>query len=163
MKWPQESYIKVHTDLKALADVLAWFDQFQAPVMPHMAWLECQLALAEGFTNAVRHAHSDKSEETPIEIKAWLTQEKIELRIWDHGPGFEFEEYVEKASAMVDKHSEGGRGLGLIKQIADVLEYVRESDHRNCLHIIKNYLNDSGTDSATPQAIGDRQASDSPG
>ena len=142
MKCPQESYIKVSTDLKALADVLAWFDQFQAPVMPHMAWLECQLALAEGFTNAVRHAHSDKSEETPIEIKAQLTDEQIELRIWDHGPGFEFEKYVEKASKMVDKHAEGGRGLGLIKQIADVLEYVTEADHRNCLHIIKRYFKD---------------------
>ena len=146
MKCPQESYIKVSTDLKALADVLAWFDQFQAPVMPHMAWLECQLALAEGFTNAVRHAHSDKSEETPIEIKAQLTDEQIELRIWDYGPGFEFDQYVEKASKMVDKHAEGGRGLGLIKQIADVLEYVPEADHRNCLHIIKRYFKDNSPD-----------------
>ena len=146
MKCPQESYIKVPTDLKALADVLAWFDQFQAPVMPHMAWLECQLALAEGFTNAVRHAHSDKSEETLIEIKAHVTENQIDLRIWDHGPGFEFERYLAKASEMVDKHAEGGRGLGLIKQIADVLEYVTESDHRNCLHIIKRYFHDSSSD-----------------
>lgn len=136
------------TDLKALADVLAWFDQFQAPVMPHMAWLECQLALAEGFTNAVRHAHSDKSEETPIEIKAHVTEEQIDLKIWDQGPGFEFDQYVAKASEMVDKHAEGGRGLGLIKQIADVLEYVTDTDHRNCLHIIKRYLKDQAADEA---------------
>ncbi|MEM9215116.1 MAG: ATP-binding protein [Cyanobacteria bacterium P01_F01_bin.150] len=137
------------TDLKALADVLAWFDQFQEPVMPHMTWLECQLALAEGFTNAVRHAHSDKSEETPIEIKAQVTEDQIDLRIWDYGPGFEFDEYLDRASQMVDKHAEGGRGLGLIKQIADVIEYVPEADHRNCLHIVKRYLNDSPSEPST--------------
>lgn len=133
----------MQTDLKALADVLAWFDQFQAPVMPHKAWLECQLALAEGFTNAVRHAHSDKSEETLIEIKVHVTENQIDLRIWDHGPGFEFERYLAKASEMVDNHAEGGRGLGLMEKIADVLEYVTEADHRNCLHIIKRYFRDS--------------------
>lgn len=149
MECPQESYIRVTTDLKALADVLAWFDQFQEPVMPHMTWLECQLALAEGFTNAVRHAHSDKSEETPIEIKAQVTEDQIDLRIWDYGPGFEFDEYLDRASQMVDKHAEGGRGLGLIKQIADVIEYVPEADHRNCLHIVKRYLNDSPSEPST--------------
>ena len=136
------------TNLNALADVLAWFDQFQAPVMPHMVWLECQLALAEGFTNAVRHAHSDKSEKTPIQIKANVSENQIDLRIWDCGPGFEFEQYLDKASDMVDKHAEGGRGLGLMKQIADVLEYVKEADHRNCLHIIKRYLHDASSDAS---------------
>ena len=142
MKWLREANIQVSTDLNALADVLTWFDQFQAPVMPHMTWLECQLALAEGFTNAVRHAHAGKAVETPIDIDARLSAESMELRIWDYGPGFDFETYVHKASATVDKHAEGGRGLGLIKQIADQLKYVKDTDQRNCLCITKYYSRD---------------------
>ncbi|NEO34622.1 MAG: ATP-binding protein [Symploca sp. SIO3C6] len=148
----QEGCVQVPTDLKALTKVITWFDRFDTPLMPHMPWLECQLALAEGFTNAVRHAHSDKAVETPIDIHGLLTDKWIELRIWDHGPGFAFEEYFKQASASIDQHAEGGRGLGLIKKIADTVEYIQEPDQRNCLRILKYYSHDQADETLSEQS-----------
>jgi serine/threonine-protein kinase RsbW len=139
---PKKSHIQVPTDLNALEDVLAWFDKLEAPI-PKMIWFQCQLALAEGFTNAVRHAHQGKPTHTPIDIEACLTNSYIEFQIWDEGPGFAFDEYVQRAANLMDNHSEGGRGLGLIKRIADDLEYVQESGQRNCLRIFKQYSMDA--------------------
>ncbi|MGB3612821.1 MAG: anti-sigma regulatory factor [Elainellaceae cyanobacterium] len=127
------------TDLNALPRVLSWFDQFQEPVLPHAAWLPCQLALAEGFTNAVRHAHEGKSADTPIEIEICIYDDVFEIRIWDYGPGFDFDQSIEQASLKLNQEAAGGRGLGLMKRIADTLHYTRTPDQRNCLLIVKHY------------------------
>ncbi|MGK7890764.1 MAG: ATP-binding protein [Leptolyngbyaceae cyanobacterium] len=141
LEWLKDSHIQVFTDLTALEDVLAWFDQLEVPA-PKMVWYQCQLALAEGFTNAVRHAHEGKPANTPIDIEACVTEASIEFRIWDEGPGFDFDEYVQR-SAEVDPGSEGGRGLGLIQHIADSFEYDQNPGQRNCLRIFKQYNSDS--------------------
>ncbi|NEQ98154.1 MAG: ATP-binding protein [Cyanothece sp. SIO2G6] len=142
LEWLKRACIQVPTDLNALEDVLAWFDELEAPI-PKMTWFQCQLALVEGFTNAVRHAHQGKPSDTPIDIEARLTEASIEFRIWDEGPGFAFEEYVQRSSNLADNDSEGGRGLGLINRIADDLEYAQEPGQRNCLRIVKQYSADA--------------------
>lgn len=129
----------VRTDLGLLAQVLSWFDQFKHPTLPHTVWLQCQLALAEGFTNAVRHAHQDKSSEIPIEIEVSTRSQAIEIRIWDEGSGFDLERSLKTVPAFVDLLAEGGRGLKIIEKTADVFSYTRTLDHRNCLLIIRNY------------------------
>ncbi len=140
MKLSQKSSIQVSTDLNALPRVLSWFDQFQDPVLPHSVWLPCQLALAEGFTNAVRHAHEGKPPETPVEIEIRIYDDIFEIRIWDHGPGFNFDDYIEQASLKLNQEAAGGRGLGLMKRIADTIEYTRVPDQRNCLLISKRHV-----------------------
>lgn len=139
MKLSQKSSIQVDTDLNALPRVLSWFDQFQDPVLPHAVWLPSQLALAEGFTNAVRHAHKDKPIETPVEIEIRIYDDSFEIRIWDHGPGFDFEQHIAQAAVKLNQEAAGGRGLGLMKRIADTLGYERTDDDRNCLLIVKQY------------------------
>lgn len=139
LKLSQKSSIQVSTDLNALPRVLSWFDQFQDPVLPHSVWLPCQLALAEGFTNAVRHAHRGKPIDTPIEIEIRIYDGVFEIRIWDHGPGFDFKSYIEQASLKLNQEAAGGRGLGLMKRIADTIQYTRGPDERNCLLIEKRY------------------------
>ncbi|MGK7890763.1 MAG: ATP-binding protein, partial [Leptolyngbyaceae cyanobacterium] len=84
LEWLKRSRIQVPTDLIALEDVLAWFDQLEVPA-PKMVWYECQLALAEGFTNAVRHAHEGKPANTPIDIEACVAKTSIELQIRSNG------------------------------------------------------------------------------
>ena len=69
----QQSIYETTTDPKALKDVLAWFDGFHALPIPQGDWLQCQLALIEGFTNAVRHAHKDLPHATPIAIAVTVT------------------------------------------------------------------------------------------
>jgi serine/threonine-protein kinase RsbW len=139
LKLLQQAQIRVNTDLAALAQVLAWFEQFNHAMVPHSIWLQCQLALAEGFTNAVRHAHRYKPTETPIEIEVMLLDNALELRIWDYGSIYNLNQQIENMSPEMDKDAEGGRGLKLMKRMADVLTYTRIDNQRNCLLIVKHY------------------------
>ncbi|MBW4517068.1 MAG: anti-sigma regulatory factor [Timaviella obliquedivisa GSE-PSE-MK23-08B] len=136
---PKRVKILVRTDLSLLAQVLDWFDQFKHPTLPHTVWLQCQLALAEGFTNAVRHAHQGKPLEVPIEIEVSTRSQAIEIRIWDQGSGFDLERSLNAVPAFMDLLAEGGRGLKIIEKTSDVFSYTRTADHRNCLLIIRNY------------------------
>ena len=130
--------IQTNTDLHRLEEVLDWFNQFDRPEIPRAVWMQCQLALAEGFTNAVRHAHAEQPLETPIEIEARLNAGAIELRIWDYGAGFDLEDCLHGAD-QPHQEAAGGRGLKIIQQTADVVHYGAADAQRNCLLIVKNY------------------------
>ncbi len=127
------------TDLKALDRVLSWFEQLYEPSIPKKVWLQCQLALAEGFTNAVRHAHKDLSPNVPIDIEVTLSANCLELRVWDQGPSFDLEQRLQNVDQTVDVTAGGGRGIAILQKIADKLSYTRTDDNRNCLLIMKCY------------------------
>jgi serine/threonine-protein kinase RsbW len=131
--------MQTSTDLQLLGQVLDWFDQFDQPQIPRTVWLQCQLALAEGFTNAVRHAHAGKPPETPIEIEVLLQPNSVELRIWDYGSGFDLEHRLDSLPEPKNQDSGGGRGLKIIRQTADIVHYGAADSQRNCLQIVKNY------------------------
>ncbi|MBE9119143.1 anti-sigma regulatory factor [Lusitaniella coriacea LEGE 07157] len=131
--------LTVLSDLKEFNQVLEWFNQTYCDSIPQKDWLQCQLALAEGFTNAVRHAHKNLTAETPIEFEVTLKETSLEIRIWDRGPSFNLQEYFENLSQEPDYHSGGGRGIVLMYKIADRLTYTRLEDNRNCLLIVKNH------------------------
>ena len=139
MKLSQRASLQVSSDLNALVDVLSWFDQFQDSLLPYNVWLQCQLAIAEGFTNAVRHAHRHQAPGTPIDLEVEVHSNVLEIRIWDRGPGFDIEQYFQTRSPTVDESAEGGRGLSLMRQIADDLHYSQTHDQRNCLYISKRF------------------------
>lgn len=127
------------TDLKALDQVLTWFDQFNQGSIPKKVWIQCQLALAEGFTNAVRHAHKNLTPNVPIDIEVTLFAQALELRVWDQGPPFDLEKRVLEFEQTVDDQAGGGRGIAILQKIADKLSYTRTDDNRNCLLIVKTY------------------------
>lgn len=102
--------------------------------------MQCQLALAEGFTNAVRHAHEGKPESALIDIEVKLFGDHIEIRIWDQGDPFDLMARLHRMPEALDTDAEGGRGLRLMERIADHLSYVRMADQRNCLLIAKKFL-----------------------
>ncbi len=136
----QQISFKVKSDLKALDEVLGNFDDINQPWIPKKDWLQCQLALAEGFTNAVRHAHKDVIDsDVFVEIEIKLTSESLEMRIWDFGPFFDLESFL-KANASQDNRFAGhGQGLPILQKIAAQLSYERTDDERNCLLIVKNF------------------------
>lgn len=134
------AFLQVNTDLDALAQVLEWFDQFSAPPTPPQTWMQCQLALAEGFTNAVRHAHDGQPMELPIDLEGLVFEDRLEIRIWDRGSPFDLDERLNRMPRDLDTEAEGGRGLRLMERIADHLSYTRTQDGRNCLLIIKKFL-----------------------
>ena len=139
LTYHQRSQFETATDPKALKPLLNWFDQFRKAPMPHKVWLQCQLALIEGFTNAIRHAHAGLASETPIRIEIVVSDHDIDIRIWDQGPGFDLDDILEQKLAVTEKDAEGGRGLRIIYLVADKMSYQPVGDNGNCLHIHKTY------------------------
>lgn len=138
LSYQQTSQIQTPTDPTALKSVLAWFDQFQTAPIPHSLWLQCQLALIEGFTNAVRHAHTRRPTTTPVVIEVSISSCTIDMRIWDQGPGFDLDAVLKTKLTTHSPHDEGGRGLKIMYLVADQITYG-PSEQGNCLHLHKTY------------------------
>jgi serine/threonine-protein kinase RsbW len=136
LKVSQKIFFQVKTDLVYLEEVLHRFEAMKQSWINQKDWLECQLALAEGFTNAVRHAHKNRSSETLIDIEIKVTSEEIKIQIWDYGQPFQLKS-VSKPVYSLEELSSGGRGIEILQKIADELEYDHLPDNRNCLMIKK--------------------------
>lgn len=149
LRWGQHNLVKVvqpvlktkrihvNTDLNELSNVLDWFQGLnQASVSPE-DWMQCQIALAEGFTNVVRHAHQSLPPQTIIEIDLNFYPNHVEMRIWDCGPPFSLMEHLDQYHASVTDASSSGRGLMLLQKIANELDYRRVDETRNCLCLVK--------------------------
>lgn len=145
MSLPRKNNLQVKTDLNALAEILSWFAQLYEPQIPRQIWLRCELALAEGFTNAVRHAHKDKSKDVPIDVEVTIADDTIEMRIWDGGAGFDLKQHLENIPKSEDNQTGGGRGLQLIQKTTDDFSYTRTVDNRNCLLMMKSYRGENGS------------------
>jgi len=134
--------MQTETDLEALAMVLQWYDQLNNLPIPKRVWMECQLALAEGFTNAVRHAHKELPSSTMIELEIKVFGDRLKMKIWDCGKPFDFQAQLRKSLAETEEsqaEKEGGKGVLLLQRIADKLSYKRTDDGRNCLAIVKHF------------------------
>ena len=132
----EQDYITVQSELKFLNQVQNWFESF---CLQHLSWTESQLyclnlALAEGFTNAVRHAHQSLPPETTIDINLMLWSDRLEIRIWDRGKPFNPDAIEEPKPGTLQ---EGGYGWFLLRRLADEVVYERVADGRNCLIIVK--------------------------
>ena len=124
-------YLKVDSCLEELASVQAWFqaliDESAIRAFQPSAWIgepfdQINLALAEGFTNAVRHAHEDKPETTPVLIECWVDPQRIEIRIFDQGEPFDPDSLVEPKPGTL---REGGYGWFLLRRLVDQVTYER--------------------------------------
>ena len=136
----KQYHLQVKTELEALKDVLHWFEGLVFPLLPQKTGWQCEVALVEAFTNAVRHAHQDLPKATPIDLEVKLLPNVLEMRIWDQGQSFNLQEKLrkgEKEAGLMDR--EGGRGLQFIKKLTDELQYLNLPNHRNCLVIRKKY------------------------
>jgi serine/threonine-protein kinase RsbW len=131
-------YFQANSDLKALDRVLSNFNQLDGYWIPKIVWLQCQLALAEAFTNVVRHAHKKLSSEALISVEVTLLEKSIEIRVWDYGEPFNLEAFIQNYGDR-QRRIDGGRGIMILHRIADYLNYVRTDDGRNCLLIVKTF------------------------
>ena len=132
--------LQVNTELEALREVLQWFEEKIKLLLPESYYWQCQLALTEGFTNAVRYAHKDLPPTTPIDLEVNVFPDYLEMRIWDWGQPFDLQAQLnslrESSSNPLEKES--NRGLLLIRKFTDYLQYIRLADGRNCLIMYKN-------------------------
>lgn len=134
--------MEVPSDLQALDRLLLQFNQIYRDFVPYGDWLQCRLALAEGFTNAVRHAHKNLPQDVPIAIEVTLKQDAMEIRIWDYGEAFDLQGFIAETSEKHHDWLSSGRGIPLLNKIADRLDYYRTEEQQNCLLIVKNFIND---------------------
>ena len=86
-----------------------------------------ELMLIEAGNNAARYALEPRRS-LPILFQLWVAQKTVEIRITDHTGGFDLGETVALPSPL----AEHGRGLFLIKSLADEVQYLRGL-HENCL------------------------------
>ncbi len=135
----QSFSLQVTTNLSDLVSVLNWFEQIPHTSVPNADWLRCKTSLAEIFTNSVRHAHRSMPSQTPINLEVNLSENRIEIKVFDFGAGFDLSEKLSKLDE-VDVNALGGRGLDLISQMMDIFTYDKTSDGRNCMKIIKYYV-----------------------
>lgn len=91
--------LQVNTDINALTRVLDWLEQLQDVSIPNEVWFQFQLALAEGFTNAVRHAHKNLPLETPIQLQITVFSGHWQFKLWDCGPRFDFDAKLQEIIA----------------------------------------------------------------
>jgi len=131
--------IEVPGNLQELDLLLLRFNQIYQDFIPCRDWLQCRLALAEGFTNAVRHAHKNIPQEIPIVIEVLLRQNSLEIRIWDYGSAFDLKGFIAESSLKHNGWLTSGRGIPLLNKIADILDYQRTDTQKNCLLIIKEF------------------------
>jgi anti-sigma regulatory factor (Ser/Thr protein kinase) len=114
----------LHGAREAVREVVTWLDG------QHLASNECrewELVLAEAAGNAVVHSES----ESPLNIEATTTTTGVEVRVTDHGTGFE---WPEKAALPEDDEAENGRGLFIIESLTDRVNYLRGRE-ANVLHL----------------------------
>lgn len=157
----KQSHLSVSSHLEDLSAVQQWFQTRIALLAEGSPWIDEQfdqlnLALAEGFTNAVRHAHSDLPSSTPIEIELIVQPEQVEIRIFDQGEPFDPSSLREPKPGSL---CEGGYGWFLLRRLADQVTYecvvidrsrfgrsdrapentvpVETKIQRNCLKIVK--------------------------
>ncbi len=137
----QHFHLRVKTELEALKDVLQWFETVIFPSLPQKTGWQCEVALVEGFTNAVRHAHYDLPTTTPIDLEVKLFNNFLEMRIWDRGKPFDLKAKLKASPDLSSSplEKEGGRGLQFMKRLTDEMQYLNLPNRRNCLLMRKKY------------------------
>ncbi|MGV2829902.1 ATP-binding protein [Myxosarcina sp. GI1(2024)] len=137
----QQFNIQVKTKLEELQEVLQWFEGLVFPSIPKKMGWQCEVALVEAFTNAVRHAHHNLPETTPIELEVEFFPNFLEMRIWDRGKPFDLNAELKASELEVNSlEKEGGRGLQFINKLTDEMQYLNLPNRRNCLVMRKKYL-----------------------
>jgi serine/threonine-protein kinase RsbW len=138
-KSSKKAHLKVTSQLDVVAQVQRWFRETCCSLEGESSWVgshsdRLALALTEGFTNAVRHAHAHLPPETGIDIDLALDTNQVEIRIWDYGDPFNPELLPEPQPGEL---LESGYGWFLLRRLADKVTYYRSKDGRNCLSIVK--------------------------
>ncbi|MFE4371107.1 ATP-binding protein [Streptomyces sp. NPDC056835] len=85
---------------------------------------DLSVALSEACANAVEHGGDEGAGEPPgaYRVTAYLDGERCRIEVADSGPGFPARRVV-RPTAPPALTAENGRGLGLIEQLADHVQF----------------------------------------
>jgi serine/threonine-protein kinase RsbW len=93
---------------------------------------ELGTSVIEACTNAMEHGNR-LDESTPIEVIFELDDHKVTVTVLDHGPGFDFGTWKPSEELMRQR----GRGILIMKEFCDILEYGHHEDGRFLVRLIK--------------------------
>lgn len=96
-----QSHLQVETDIHQIPHLLEWFAQFKQPPLSEQLWLQGQIAIVEGFTNAARHAHQHLPPQTPIDLEVRIFSDRFVIAIWDEGAAFDLEALMQQTEARL--------------------------------------------------------------
>jgi serine/threonine-protein kinase RsbW len=89
---------------------------------------ECErleLCVVEALTNVIQHAYQGEAGH-PVTLLVLVTEEELEMRVHDEGlpmPDGLLERPEPEEATEVDQLAESGRGLFLMRRIADRIDY----------------------------------------
>jgi serine/threonine-protein kinase RsbW len=142
----REAHIQVKTDLDEVDRVMQWFELFNQPPLPCDLWMQGKLALMEGLTNVIRHAHKPLPPSTPIDLAVKLFSNQLQISIWDEGSPFDFEALLESVDRQFSHPLEREAHWGgvLMRRLREKHHWTihyrcpdNPATHRNCLCIQK--------------------------
>ena len=93
-----------------------------------------ELAFGEMFSNVVRHAPG------AVEVELRATARGAELRVTDHGTGFQ------EPPRSNDDYAESGRGLELVRAVADACDFGRNAHGGTTVHALFAAAEDATVD-----------------
>ncbi len=96
------SQLAVRSHLDEIETVLHWFDQQWDASVPSELWMQAQLGLVEGFTNAVRHAHVALDPPPPVQLTVQVSSQRFCVQILDQGAPFDFEAALATVEAAME-------------------------------------------------------------
>ncbi len=131
--------LHVPSDLRFLGVVENWLlGSLELEVGDQVDWsrqaTRLRLVLVEAYSNVVRHAHREQPN-LPILIRLELKDRDLALEIWDHGEGFNIDNYL---PPMPEAQQEGGYGWLILHRLMDKVEYSLQVNGRNCLKMEAN-------------------------
>ena len=97
--------------------------------------MQLQVALDEALSNVVKYAWPDGGEHEAI-VEIVIEGECVRIRIKDDGLPFDPRQAA-APSADAPKRRKGGRGIAMIRQLVDQIDYLRTQD-QNMLTLSKN-------------------------
>ncbi len=91
------------------------------------------LVLTEAVANAICHGN-DCDPEKDVKIIISASDQDLEIKVYDQGQGFDINSLIE---AGVEDWAEGGRGIQIILNLMDEVDYIQEKKG-NVLKMIKH-------------------------
>ena len=100
------------------------------------------VSISEGFTNAFQHGNQEDPE-TRIRLNFCITEKFLKILIEDEGL-LPIKENINHVLENADQYSDRGRGLDLMRNIADEVSYDYDSSGINVLTLTYNFKTDGG-------------------
>lgn len=113
--------LELKSVISELSKIDSLLNEMHLAGFPEDRLFDLRLLLSEALTNAILHGNKSKADRE-VYLKWSVEQEgtnvDCEVKIYDEGPGFEIAEIADPL-APVNLETPGGRGVFLIKRIAD--------------------------------------------